>query len=513
MDYASLAVPLKPRKTPVALNNLPEVFVSTKATTSAVSKAVRSGRLRRIASRLYTRNLAEAPEQLVKRNWHALLPAYFPDALISDRTALENRPATDGSVFIISSRARKVALPGITFRPRQGHLPLENDRPFLGNLRLCSAPRAWLENMRRSRVRDAKVSRTLSQTELEERLDALLRQGGKEALNRLRDDAREVSRKLRMPEEFRRLDGLIGTFLGTRDADLESPLGLARKKGLPYDPHRLELFQLLYAELQARAPVTRPARGLTDSARANLAFFEAYFSNYIEGTEFPVEQARDIVFHGVIPRERPADAHDVLSTHRLVSDYRQMARLPRDFAGLLTLLKERHAAIMEMRPEKMPGLFKSMENRAGSTFFVAPDLVPGTLEQGFQIYRAIELPLHRATFMMFLVTEVHPFVDGNGRLARVMMNAELVAAEEQKIIIPTVYRNNYTSALKALSQTGKSTPMVQALDFAQKYTTSIRWDVFDTARADLQATHAFLDANESENQGIRLVLSRPVLPA
>ena len=93
-------------------------------------------------------------------------------------------------------------------------------------------------------------------------------------------------------------------------------------------------------------------------------------------------------------------------------------------------------------------------------------------------------------------------------MARIMMNAELVAADEHKIIIPTIYRNNYTSALKALSQTGKSTPMVQVLDFAQKFTASIRWDDFDTARAELQSTHAFLDSNESEDRGIRLVLPR-----
>lgn len=29
---------------------------------------------------------------------------------------------------------------------------------------------------------------------------------------------------------------------------------------------------------------------------ANLSFFEAYFSNFIEGTEFEVEEAADIVF-------------------------------------------------------------------------------------------------------------------------------------------------------------------------------------------------------------------------
>jgi hypothetical protein len=494
----------------LSLDSLPEIFVSSKPMSSAVSKAVKSGRLRKIGSRLYTKKMTELPEQIVKRNWHALLKDYFPDALISDRTALENRPAADGSVFIISSGTRPVSLPGITFRPRKGHPPLQNDPPFLGDIRLCSAPRAWLENMRSSRKRGAEVARTLSRSELEERLDGLLRQGGEAALNRLRDDARDASRTLGMEEEFRILDELISAFLGTREAKLETGVAQARKRGLPYDPDRLALFEALFEELRARAPVTRPAGRMVDSAKTNLAFFEAYFSNYIEGTEFAIEEAVDIVFNGVIPRERPEDAHDILGTFRIVSNNTQLARTPRDFKSFVSLMKERHAACMEMRKDKMPGQFKSKENRAGSTFFVAPDLVLGTLEKGFEICRAVELALHRAIFMMFLVSEVHPFVDGNGRVARIMMNAELVAQDEQKIIIPTVYRNNYVSALKALSQSGKSTPIVQVLDFAQRYTTAIPWEEFDRAREELQSTHAFLDANEAEDRGIRLIMPKEV---
>ncbi len=396
----------------------------------------------------------------------------------------------------------------IRFRPRKGHPPLDNDFPFLGGIRLCSAPRAWLENMRRSRQRGAEVARTLSRVELEERLDSLLRQGGEAALNRLRDAARDVSQKLGLADEFRSLDELIGTFLGTREAKLATAVGQARKSGLPYDPDRLVLFQSLFAELRARAPVTRPAESMVDAAKTNLAFFESYFSNYIEGTEFLVEEARDIVFKAVIPRDRPADAHDILATHRIVSNHEQMARTPRDFAGFISLLKERQATLMELRPDKMPGRFKSKDNRAGSTCCVVPELVLGTLEKGFEIYRGIEPALHRAIFMMFLVSEVHPFVDSNGRAARIMMNAELVAAEEQKITVPTVYRNNYRSALKAFSQSGKSTPLVQVLDFAQRYTASIRWEDFDLASADLQTTNAFMDANEAEDKGVRIVLPK-----
>ncbi len=70
-----------------------------------------------------------------------------------------------------------------------------------------------------------------------------------------------------------------------------------------------------------------------------LAFYEAYFSNFIEGTEFDVIEAADIVFNNVIPRDRPEDAHDVLGTWQIVSDPVEMAKTPRDPAMLLSLTR------------------------------------------------------------------------------------------------------------------------------------------------------------------------------
>ena len=108
--------------------------------------------------------------------------------------------------------------------------------------------------------------------------------------------------------------------------------------------------------------------------------------------------------------------------------------------------------------------------------------------------------------MMFLISEVHPFTDGNGRAARIMMNAELVAGGEQKIIIPTIYRSNYLSSLKALTHSGLADPLIRTLDFAQKYTQSIDWDDFEKARAQLTTTNAFMDPAEADEQGVRLKL-------
>jgi Fic/DOC family len=486
-------------------STMAEVFVSNADLAAAVSRETKGGRLRKLGSRLYTRNLREPPERIVQRNLWPLVAAYLPGALIADRTALENRPAADGSVFLVADHKRHIVLPGATLRPRKGPPPLDGDLPFIGSLRIASPARAFLENMRPSRARSG-LSRTLSRREVEERLDEILRRDGEPAMQRLRDSAREIAGLLHLQEEFQRLDTLIVAMLGSRLTLLESPVGIARAGGAPYDPHRLELFQRLFTELAGSAPTTRIARA---SDGAALPFFEAYFSNFIEGTEFAVDEAADIVFKGYIPRARPEDAHDVLSTWKVVSDEREMSRLPRTFDELTLLLKSRHARILESRPDKGPGRFKGEPNRAGATLFVEPQLVQGTLTQGFEIYRGLQSPLHRAIFMMFLVSEVHPFADGNGRVARIMMNAELIAAGENRIIVPTIFRNNYLTALKALSQNGITGALVRVMDFAQRYTAAVDFAELERARSILARTNAFADPNEADAAGIRLMLPTP----
>ena len=52
------------------------------------------------------------------------------------------------------------------------------------------------------------MARTLSKREVEERLDEMLRRDGEPALQRLRDEAREIARLLGVPDEFQRLNAL-----------------------------------------------------------------------------------------------------------------------------------------------------------------------------------------------------------------------------------------------------------------------------------------------------------------
>jgi hypothetical protein len=78
--------------------NLPEIFRPEDSV--AASRAVRRGELRRLARGLYSWNLDEPVEQLIRRNWIDVAAIYFPGAVIVDRSAVEGRPATDGSLFL-----------------------------------------------------------------------------------------------------------------------------------------------------------------------------------------------------------------------------------------------------------------------------------------------------------------------------------------------------------------------------------------------------------------------------
>lgn len=161
---------------------------------------------------------------------------------------------------------------------------------------------------------------------------------------------------------------------------------------------------------------------------------------------------------------------------------------------------------MSSRPERSPGTYKTRPNRAGSSQFVAPDLVVGTLRHGCELMGGVTAPFHRAVYMMFLICEVHPFADGNGRVARIMMNAELVAAGEVRLIIPTVYRKNYLAALRAATRTRNFAALADTLAFARKYTAQVDFSSRTAAEPDLERTQALRDAREADDAGLRLTL-------
>jgi Fic/DOC family protein len=488
-----------------SLAELPEVFPTSTAISAALQRAVKAGKARKLAGRLYTRNLEEPLEQIARRNWQAIAAHYFPEAVVVDRSALEAKPAADGSLFLDAGPSyagrRPAKVPGLKLRPRKGPGPAAGDMPYM-DIYIASRARAMLENTRPSRARGG-VARTYSRSDLETELMRIVEQRGSGGLNELRDQAREIAPAIDAAEEMEVLDEMIGAVLGTRDSPLETNAAQAHRAGLGFDSRRIDLFAALQAELLRSS---FPRREEQPGSFPALSFFEAYFSNWIEGTEFEIEEAGEIVFEGKVPQSREDDAHDVLGTFEVVNDAHKRAERAEDPQAFLDLLRARRAQMLGRRTQANPGAFKETPNRAGDTSFVSPALVQGTLLGGYRYLEPLPEGLGRSIFMMFLVSEVHPFTDGNGRVGRVFMNAELSAADQQRIVIPLSYRDDYLGGLRALSNGGDPRPLLRVLDFAQRYAAAIDWSDQGLARSMLEKTNAFVPPDEASAPGRRLQL-------
>lgn len=483
-------------------HKLPEIFRPDDS--KWASRAAKRGEIRRIAQGLYTSNLEEPAERLLQRRWYDVAALYFPEAVIVDRSAVLAGPADDGSLFLdIGSRPvnpRAVTLPGLTLRPRNGPGAVQGDTGFV-DLHVSSPARTVLDNLRPSRARSS-VARTLSRAELEAYLERLARVRGAQSLNELRDHAVPIARALDAEKQLVELDDLIGALLGTCEANLHAPAARARRVGLAYDTERLHRFELLRAELakQDFAERQEPA----DPERL-FAFFEAYFSNWIEGTEFELEEAEEILFEGRVPTQRPADAHDIQGTFEAITDPALRAQPPGDADMLESYLREAHRRIMRGRPETGPGDYKDTANRAGMTPFVHPELVRGTLREGLTAYQTLTAGLPRAIYAMFLVAEIHPFTDGNGRVARTLMNAELSAAGQCRVMVPMSYRDEYMSALRALSQNDNPTPLWRMIDRAQRWASLMPWTGHDHVLELMNETNALITPDDARELNLHLL--------
>ncbi len=484
-----------------------EFVAATKADYSRLSRLAKAGKAQRLAAGLYAVGATLPPEQVGRHHLHAVVAAIWPEAVLCHRTAIAGGVPVEGAIYVAHPdppRAQPLRLPGVSIVPLVGPPPLPGDIPLPHGLWMSGPARALVENLT---LRGRPARSKAGTATVDDRIDELARWGGAGRVQATLEQLDVIARSFD-PNDVEHVRERLAAVLGSF-SDVPRSVGgrlAARLAGTPYDAHRIEMIQGLVEVLLDRPPIPRPAAPPV-SRWEWLSFFEAYFSNFIEGTEFGVDEARRIAVNGIISETRPQDAHDVAATYRLAVDPADRTRTPRSGQELMDLLRERHAVLMAARPEKRPGDFKEVLNFAGGYQFVEPALVEGTLDKGFDVLEPLRSPLARAAAMMALITECHPFDDGNGRVARLAANAELSVAGEVRIVIPTVYRNNYLAALSAFSnRAGHGEQLIAVLEFAQRWSAAVDWSSYPIAHEVLADCNAYVDPDRAENLSLRLVM-------
>ena len=475
------------------------VFFANSSRSAEFARATKAGKLRKIASKLYTDDLNSPPEDIVRRHFLEIASHFYPGALISHRSSLEGGISPRGKLHLTLPRAVATVrrLPGLEIRLWRGPSPHADDtRTPLADGKVlftsCQA-RAVLENLQIARAHGGDESKTLSAVELERWLDRYLRIFGIPWVDQLRQQAELLAGQFGWQRELLELNQLVAAIKGeSSDYRPATDFMCSRAQGKPFDPDRMTLFGTFHARLAVEQFKQLPRPPVQELE--NRAFWEAYFSNFIEGTQFTVEEARVLVYDRQAAKsleaKRPDDAHDIRETYRLIIDSKISAEVPKDPAHLLELLKRRHARMMASRLNIEPGVFKKTPNEFGARVFVAPELVSETLVRGWPASRDLPDAHARALYVLFLIAEVHPFIDGNGRISRLAMNAELEASGQPRLIIPTSLRTDYLTVLEALTSSANPAPLISFAHKLIEVNSRMPFGSFEASLAHFRSTGA-----------------------
>jgi Fic family protein len=174
-----------------------------------------------------------------------------------------------------------------------------------------------------------------------------------------------------------------------------------------------------------------------------------YTSNAIEGNTLTLRETAEVIEHGITVGGK------TLKDHLEAADHYQAVLWMRELATQTvavgeTTVRELHRRIVARSEPDIAGAYSPYPRRiAGSpAVFPNPLKVPD-LMQAFGIWlEQSSLTPESAFEAHFRLTAIHPFSDGNGRAARLLMNLQLIRGGYVPITVRLEDRKRYLDALE-----------------------------------------------------------------
>ena len=227
-------------------------------------------------------------------------------------------------------------------------------------------------------------------------------------------------------------------------------------------PHLAEL-DTLKARLDARRPLSpEQLRGLVTVFEAEETDY-IHESNAIEGNTLTLAETEVVIRKGITVAGKPLKDHLEATNHlaalillkRLVAE-----KIPFSEKILLDL----HALILRAIEDEWAGRYRSVPVRISGSRHVPPNpaKVPELMAALFE-WVAAPSTLHPVEFAAELhlrLAQIHPFIDGNGRVCRLVMNLHLMQRGFPLTIIraENTQRAEYYQALADADKTSDAAP-------------------------------------------------------
>lgn len=176
-----------------------------------------------------------------------------------------------------------------------------------------------------------------------------------------------------------------------------------------------------------------------------------YSSNALEGNSLTISETKVVIEDGLTIAGKPLKDHYEASGHSDAFDF--MYSLTEGTTFTEDDVKRLHSLFYHRINEKDAGSYRKVQTIiTGSEYPVpGPDAVPGMMKNFISGLNKLKNGVHPVEYAARIHKEfvfIHPFIDGNGRVARLLMNAALMQAGYIIAVIPPVRRAEYIGALE-----------------------------------------------------------------
>lgn len=213
----------------------------------------------------------------------------------------------------------------------------------------------------------------------------------------------------------------------------------------------LDRLDVLAAQLQRMRPLNGT---VLKRLRDEFAAEHTYNSNAIEGNTLTLQETALILQEGITIAEKPLKEHLEVIGYRDAFEY-IITLVDVDFPLLERVIKEIHSLVL-MNDWQNRGVYRSVPVTIVGASHTPPQpyLVPVQMERLLSDYTDMKKRLHtiEAVAEFHLRFEgIHPFIDGNGRTGRLVMNLELIKAGLLPVDIKFADRRKYYDTLYSYS--------------------------------------------------------------
>lgn len=175
-------------------------------------------------------------------------------------------------------------------------------------------------------------------------------------------------------------------------------------------------------------------------------------SNAIEGNTLTLRETKEVVEHGITVSGKPLKDHLEAQDHHFALEYMYELASQSHPVGERTV-RELHTLVMKRSGPDIAGLYSpGARYISGSdTTFPHPLQTPELMREFGRELEQMEPTPANAFHAHYRLTRIHPFADGNGRTARLLMNLVLVRGGYRPIAVRPEDRASYIAALETAS--------------------------------------------------------------